>query len=156
MNMAAQFTQSVPVGAIVHEVAKLFRRRFEDDAREFGITLPQWKALGEIARSEGVSQINLANAIDADAMTVSGILDRLEKRGLVDRYPDPNDSRAKLARVTPAGRELMEQARGVAIEIYEKALGGVSASEQKLLTGVLERIRNNLAAEPAAGKGQQT
>lgn len=144
--MGERFSSSVPVGYLVHEVARLFRRRFEEEARDYGITQPQWRALGEIARTEGVSQVNLAHAIDIDPMTLSGILDRLEKRGLVDRYPDPNDSRAKLARITPAGRELMERAREVGLAIYGKALSGISDSEQKLLVGVLERIRGNLAA----------
>ena len=90
------------IGFLVHEVARLFRRRFEEEARVHGITLPQWRALAEIYKNQGISQVALAGCIDSDPMTLSGILVRLEKRGLVERYPDPNDSRAKLARLTAA------------------------------------------------------
>src|SRR4051812_47204216 len=83
------------VGFLVHEVARLFRRRFEDEARAHGVTLPQWRALVEIYKNDGVSQVSLAGSVDTDPMTMSGILDRLEKRGLIERYADPNDSRAK-------------------------------------------------------------
>ena len=94
------------VGFLVHEVARLLKRRFEDEARIHGVTLPQWRALAEISNSEGISQVSLANAVDTDPMTMSGILDRLEKRGLIERFVDPNDSRAKLARMTAEGEPL--------------------------------------------------
>src|SRR5690606_25253906 len=109
------------VGFLVHDVARLLRRRFEDEARLHGFTLPQWRALAEISRSAGLSQVSLAVAIDTDQMTVSGILSRLEKRGLIERYQDPNDSRAKLARLTPTGRDLVATARHVGRELHERA-----------------------------------
>src|SRR3569623_2369527 len=96
----ANFDKEKSIGFLVHEVARLFRRRFEDEARTHNVTLPQWRALIEIFKNEGISQVSLAGCIDTDPMTLSGILDRHEKRGLVERYPDPNDSLAKLARLT--------------------------------------------------------
>ena len=95
------FKNSAPLGYLIHEVARLLKRRFEEEAKAHGITLPQWRALAQIALKDNITQRSLADAIDADQMTVSGILDRLEKRGLIDRFPDPKDSRAKLARLIP-------------------------------------------------------
>ncbi|HWA43938.1 MAG TPA: MarR family transcriptional regulator [Hypericibacter adhaerens] len=144
------------IGYLVHEVARLFRRRFEDEARIHGVTLPQWRALAEIHRSEGISQVSLAGCIDTDPMTLSGILDRLERRGLIERYPDPNDSRAKLARLTPEGTRLVSTARNVGRELYENALSGLSPAERDSVAAGLIRIRDNLnnmaAAEKAAEK----
>src|SRR5215467_11928088 len=100
--MKPTFKREGSIGFLVHEVARLMKRRFEDEARVHGVTLPQWRALAEIAQSGGISQVALASCIDTDPMTLSGILDRLEKRGLIERYADPNDSRAKLARMTSA------------------------------------------------------
>ncbi len=132
------------IGFLVHEVARLFRRRFEDEARIHGVTLPQWRALAEIYRNEGISQVSLAGCIDTDPMTLSGILDRLEKRGLVERYPDPNDSRAKLARLTASGTELVGTARNVGRELYENALEGLNETDRLKLAAGLVRIRENL------------
>ena len=133
-----------PIGYLVHEVARLFRRRFEDEARIHGVTLPQWRALAEIHRQEGISQVSLAGCIDTDPMTLSGILDRLEKRGLIERYTDPNDSRAKLARLSPAGTELVGTAKNVGRELYENALDGLAPAERDALTAGLMRLRDNL------------
>ena len=51
-----------------------------------GITLPQWRALAQISQNESMTQRALAELIDTDPMTISGMLDRLEKRGLIERY----------------------------------------------------------------------
>ena len=132
------------IGYLVHEVARLFRRRFEDEARTHGVTLPQWRALAEISHNEGISQVALAGCIDTDPMTLSGILDRLEKRGLIERYTDPNDSRAKLARLAPAGHELVNTARNVGRELYTNAVDGLSEAERENLAAGLRLIRDNL------------
>lgn len=140
------------MGYLIHEVARLMKRRFEDEARLHNITLPQWRTLAQIAHDEAVTQSTLAAAIDADPMTMSGILDRLEKRGLIARYPDPNDSRAKLARLTDEGEALFETARSVGLAMYEFALTGVSKQDQQTVVDVLSRMRENLIGQPADQK----
>lgn len=153
--MHTQIPKSVAFGYLVHEVARLLRRRFEEEARGFGITLPQWRTLAEITRNEGIAQVSLAHHADTDPMTMSGILDRLEKRGLIERYPDPADSRAKLARITPAGRELVAEAKRIGLALYEEALHGVSDQEQRQIADTLGRIRDNLNAPRAEQKELQ-
>ncbi len=140
------------IGFLVHEVARLIRRRFEEEASAHGFTLPQWRALAEIYRSEGIAQVSLAAALDVDQMTVSGIVSRLEKRGLIDRYPDPNDSRAKLARLTPAGRALIANAKNVGRALYEHALDGLSTADRDTMAAQLRLIRDNLNSMTAQEK----
>ncbi len=88
--------------------------------------------------------MSLAGCIDTDPMTLSGILDRLEKRGLVERYTDPNDSRAKLARLTDAGSDLVSTARNVGRELYKNALVGLSEKDRDTVASGLKCIRDNL------------
>jgi len=151
--MRPSFKREGSIGYLVHEVARLLKRRFEDGARSHGVTLPQWRTLAEITHNEGgISQVALASCIDTDPMTMSGILDRLEKRGLIERYPDPNDSRAKLARMTKAGEELVEVARNVGLSMYENALDGLTEADRAHMVAGLQRIRNNLNTMPAEQK----
>ena len=132
------------ISFLVQEVARLMRRRFEDEASLHGFTLPQWRALAEIYRSEGLAQVSLAAALDVDQMTVSGIVSRLEKRGLIERYADPNDSRAKLAKLTPAGLLLVAKAKNVGRKLYENALDGLGAADRATMAAQLRLIRDNL------------
>lgn len=142
----------IPLGYLIHEVARLMKRRFEDEAQAHGITLPQWRTLAVMAQNEGIAQSDIATAIDADPMTMSGILDRLDKRGLIERYPDPRDSRAKMARITTEGHALFEEARSVGIAMYESALEGVDASQQQVAIAALTRMRDNLVGQQAREK----
>ncbi len=143
------FKTRAPMGYLIHEVARLMKRRFEDEARLHDITLPQWRTLSQIALTEGVTQAQLAANIDVDPMTMSGILNRLEKRGLIDRFPDPADSRAKLARLTAEGEALFETARTVGFAMYEAALQGVSKADQDLVVAALSKMRDNLTGQSA-------
>ncbi|HZY67142.1 MAG TPA: MarR family winged helix-turn-helix transcriptional regulator [Devosia sp.] len=140
------------IAFLIHEVARLMRRRFEDEASSHGFTLPQWRALAEIFRNPGIAQVGLAAALDIDQMTVSGIVSRLEKRGLIERYPDPNDSRAKLAKLTPAGLDLVTRAKHVGRALYENALFGLSPDERELMARHLRLVRDNLNSMTAQQK----
>ena len=143
------FRDQAPLGLLIHEVARLMKRRFEEQAGMHGITLPQWRTLAQITANEGITQIALANALDIDPMTISGVLDRLDKRGLIERYPDPTDSRAKLARPTAEGLELFNTARTVGMAMYEAALEGVSPADRETVTSALATMRKNLSGQPA-------
>lgn len=133
-----------PLGYLIHDVARLMRRRFEDHARHFQLTLPQWRAMGQLSKTDGLSQVTLAGMIEADPMTVSGIIDRLETKGWVERVPDPTDSRAKLVRLTPSARTLVEEMRGVGRTLFDEALEGVSEADREVLVNSLSRICANL------------
>jgi MarR family transcriptional regulator, transcriptional regulator for hemolysin len=144
-----------PLGYLIHDVARLLRRRFEEEARIHGITLPQWRALAQIAKTDGISQVGLAGLIDTDPMTLSGILDRLEKRGLVERIADPGDSRAKLARITTEGAQLVNIARNVGREMFENAQTGVAEKDRQTMIEALRCIRSNLTGQSTQFKELQ-
>lgn len=142
--MTSDIPKEKTIGYIVHEVARAFRRRFEDEARAHGLTLPQWRALVVIDQEAAITQVALAGCIDTDPMTVSGILDRLEKRGLIERYPHPTDSRAKLSRLTPEGADLVLAARDLGRQLYTRSIAGVEDSHIDLIFSGLSQIRDNL------------
>lgn len=159
MNLSAKlsldsFRKRAPLGYLLHDVARLMKRRFEEEARAHGVTLPQWRALAQIGLSDGISQVALAQAIDADPMTVSGMLDRLEKRGLITRLADPSDSRAKLANLTDEGLAVVETTRAVGTAMYEAALVGVAPEDAAKAISVLQQMRENLLGQTADAKEQ--
>lgn len=137
------------LAVLMLEVSRLMKRRFEAVAAEHSLTLSQWRALGQITKSPGITQVALAAAIDADAMTVSTLLERLEKRGLIVRSPAPGDSRAKCAEVTDAGRELAYRGWQVGTEVFESALANVSAADRAATIRTLTAIRSNLSGTAA-------
>jgi MarR family transcriptional regulator, transcriptional regulator for hemolysin len=136
-----------PIGLLLHDVSRGLRRRFDELARRHHMTLPQWRTISQLARADGLSQVALASLIEANPMTVSGIVDRLEAKGLVERVADPGDSRAKLVQITPKARALVTEVRAIGLELYEEVLDGVSDADQEALVRALTKIRDSLNAQ---------
>ena len=150
--MEPQESLQAPIGKLIFEVSRAFRRRFEDEARPHDLTLPQWRVLGELARQGGISQVTLAAAIDTTPMTMSGILDRMEKRGLIRREQAASDSRAKTVLLTDEGLELYKTAKALGVGLYQSAIEGLSPAQLETLVEGLTTIRNNLNDLPIEQK----
>lgn len=100
-----------------------------------------------IDANPGINQTALAEAVGADRSTMVPILDRLERRGLVERRPVPGDRRAHALALGDVGRKRMEEFRATVRE-HERRIGGdLSASERATLLDLLRRLRK--AAETA-------
>lgn len=136
-----------PLGYLLHDVARLMRRRFEEHARTHQLTLPQWRVLAQLAHNDDMSQVTLAGLVDSDPMTLSGIIQRLEARNAVERVPDPADNRAKLIRLTPEGRALVAEMKALAGPIRDHALAGVSPEDIEATIRTMTRIQENLTPQ---------
>jgi MarR family transcriptional regulator for hemolysin len=128
----------------LHDAARLLKSEFERRARQTRLSLMQWRALAKLAREDGLTQAALAARIEASPMTMSDILDRLERLGYVRREPDPSDSRAKLVWITPAAAPIVAEMRALAAEVYDLALAGISTEDRHKLLEGLRRIGANL------------
>jgi DNA-binding MarR family transcriptional regulator len=111
---------------------------------ELDLAPMQAKALHELDLEQPISMRALARRLGADPSNVTGLIDRLEARGLVERRPDPNDRRIKGLALTPAGASLRQRLFG---RLYSapRSLAELSQRDQRCLRDVLERI---LAASP--------
>jgi len=134
------------LGHRLHDAARLLKREFEKRARGQTMTLLQWRVLGKLAMTDGLTQTALGAKVEASPMTISDILDRLEGQGLVRREPDPSDSRAKLVWITEAADPIVADLRAIADEVYAKALAGISPADQEVLMRTLIKIATNLEA----------
>ena len=81
------------LGFLLHDVARLMRKRFEQNARGLGLTRSQCSVLAHLARNEGIQQGGLAEILEVEPITLTRILDRLEEAELVERRAHPTDRR---------------------------------------------------------------
>lgn len=86
------------------------------------------------------TQLALAQSAKVDKSTMVVAVDSLEKEGLVERQPDPNDRRARIVVPTQAGRELLAYAEEVVLGVEDEALADLSARELKVLRDLLTRL----------------
>jgi DNA-binding MarR family transcriptional regulator len=143
------------MGFLLHDVARLLRRRFEQHARDSGLTRSQWQVLAYLSQNEGINQAGLAELLDVQPITLARIVDRLEELGLIERHPDPADRRVWILHLTPAARPQLVQMRKLGDITRGEALAGVSEADRTRLLATLQVLKANLTKacnQPAAGQ----
>ncbi|HEY7811049.1 MAG TPA: MarR family transcriptional regulator [Allosphingosinicella sp.] len=129
----------------IADTAQSLRRAFDRRAAALGTTRAQWRVLARLAQQDGQRQIDLADALDVEPITLCRMIDRLSEAGLVARTADDSDRRARRVHLTAKARPVVESLRSLADEFFAEALGGVSLEEQEVLGEALRRIRSNLS-----------
>ena len=92
----------------------------------------------------------LAEEAGVTRATITGLLDTLERDGIVSRQSDSEDRRTVLVRLTKAGRRLVEKMLPDYFECVTKIMKPLNASQRKQLVGLLQQIQQGLAADPVA------
>ena len=129
----------------IGETAHALRKAFDRRAVGLGVTRAQWKLLFRLERHPGLRQIELADMLDIEPITLSRIVDRLEEGGLVERLADPADRRAWRLHVTARAQPLIEKLRGVADEMTADAFAGIDPKHIEIARQVLGRVRENVS-----------
>jgi MarR family transcriptional regulator for hemolysin len=143
------------LGFLLHEVARLLKKRFEQISRESGLTRSQWQALAYLDQNEGINQSGLAELLDVEPITLSRILDKLEACELVERHLHPSDRRVRLLSLTPAARSKLMQARKLGEIARREALTGLSEAEGLHLLETLKVLKFNLTEACCASVEKQ-
>src|SRR3954471_5497054 len=127
----------------IAETAHALRKAFDRRAVGLGVTRAQWKVLFRLERQPGLRQIELADLLDIEPITLSRIVDRLEEGGLVERVADPSDRRAWRLHITARARPLVEKLRAVADEMISEAFAGIDPKDIEITRQVLAKARQN-------------
>src|SRR5580692_8455402 len=133
-------------GFIVHDVARLLSRRFNDRAVvRLGLTRAQCRLLGYLARNEGINQAGLADLLEIKPMTLVRQIDRMEEDGWIERRPQPGDRRARRLVLTDKARPILDRILDLSNEVRAEAFAGLSSKEGKHLNELLRRVHANLS-----------
>ena len=111
---------------LTHVMAVELDRRL----RVHNVTLAQWGVLKQLWEREGRSQVELQGRMGLEGATVTGLLQRMIRAGLVQRRTDPSDKRVQRVFLTEQGRALETVVAHLVEEINAQALAGFTADEQ--------------------------
>jgi MarR family transcriptional regulator, lower aerobic nicotinate degradation pathway regulator len=128
------------------QLSFLVQRTLERRAGEHDLSLIQTRLLG-ILRDREPTMNELARLLDLDKSSVTGLVDRAERRGLVRRTPSSEDRRSVTVSLTPEGRSLVSQAAADFGGDVAAMLGPLSAVDQTLLSALISRVLVTHAAD---------
>jgi MarR family transcriptional regulator, transcriptional regulator for hemolysin len=132
-------------GFVLHDVARLLRKRFEQRAKGLGLTRAQWQLLAHLKRHEGINQAGLAEILELEPITVARLIDRMEEAGWVTRRADPTDRRAHRLYMTERAHPVLTGIMALGEDLLSEALAGLGERERTLLLDLLIHVRANLS-----------
>ena len=133
------------------ESSRLLRNYIDQRAKTRGTTRAQWIILFRLREQEGLSQVDLAEVLELQPISLVRLLDRLVEHGLVERRSDPKDRRANRLFLTRAGRQLADDLDSLRDSIATDVFQGIPTANieisLKALKDAKDRIKT-LAAPP--------
>ena len=133
------------------ESSRLLRNFIDNRAKGRGSTRAQWIVLFRLREQEGLSQVDLADVLELQPISLVRLLDRLVEHGLVERRNDPRDRRANRLFLTENGHQLVDDLDSLRESIATDVLQDVSApaieTSLETLRNIKDRIKN--LAEPS-------
>jgi MarR family transcriptional regulator for hemolysin len=132
------------------ESSRLLRNYIDHRAKSRGTTRAQWIVLFRLRQQEGLSQVDLADVLELQPISLVRLLDRLVEQGLLERRHDPRDRRANRLFLTASGRQLVDDLDSLRDSIASDVLRDVPAeaieTSLQTLRDIKERVKG--FAEP--------
>ena len=132
------------------ESSRLLRNFIDHRAKGRGTTRAQWIVLFRLREQEGLSQVDLADVLELQPISLVRLLDRLVEHGLVERRHDPKDRRANRLFLTDAGRQLVDDLDSLRDANATDVLQGVSIASLQTTLDTLRDVKERIkgAADP--------
>ena len=122
-------------------------RYYNQRLAPFDLTVPKALLLLEISSENGENPKSLATRLDLESSSMTGLLDRLEKRSLIERRPDPNDRRGILIFLTPAGVSARETIKALVNELDRKLQEALPLDDVKNFRRVTTTISKQITEQ---------
>ena len=140
----AQFSKTNSAGFMANHMARLFAIALQRRIKPLGLAPAQFMVLVELWQGDGLTQRELVERLDVEQATMANTLQRMERDGLIERKPDPQDQRARRIMLTGKARALQEPAIAAALETNADALGELSEYEADQLINLMEKVISSL------------
>jgi len=130
-------------------VARRWRNLMNQEMAALGQSQARWGTLFWIdVFGDSVNQTQLAERIGIEQPTLGRVLESLEKDGLIERVPGPNDRRAKVIRLTAAAKPLMRRCEQIQERVRRQLMRGIEHEDLTACLGVFAKILANMEKVP--------
>ena len=128
---------------------------FMDETADVNVTPVQFALLFAASQATGLDQRTLAGRIGLDTSTIGAVVDRLERRELIERNVSPDDKRVRLLSVTPAGKKLLQGVMPAMLRAQDRMLAPLPEADRSTFMTMVKRIveENNAWSRAAKDAG---
>ena len=146
MTKEASLKFHMSMGMLINSAHRAMTKRFVQNSHKAGLDISQdqWMVLGPIWKNKAISQKEIAEYCGKDKTSVTKIIDTLEKKSYVVRFPDQIDQRIKRVVLSNKGKKLMNDVMPVIEQTHNDVRIGISDKEIEALKTILNKIYNNL------------
>jgi MarR family transcriptional regulator, transcriptional regulator for hemolysin len=128
------------------ESSRLLRNYIDHRAKVRGTTRAQWIVLFRLRQQEGLSQVDLADILELQPISLVRLLDRLVEHGLLERRPDPRDRRANRLFLTHSGRQLVDDLDALRDSIAVDVLQDIPSESIQTSLETLRDVKEHIKA----------
>lgn len=133
------------LGYRIRLLTQLTSRLFQERLEPYGLTQFHWVVLCCLWEQDGLATRDIGDRLRQVGGTMTGVLDRMEERGLIRRERDQRDRRIWRIWLTETGRELYNVLPPIAMEIRERVMQGISEDDQRIVSNLVDRAIANLS-----------
>jgi MarR family transcriptional regulator, organic hydroperoxide resistance regulator len=133
------------LGYRIKLLSQLQARLFQERLDPLGLTPFHWVVLCCLWKEDGLATSSIGERLQQVGGTLTGVLDRMEERGLVRRERDSRDRRIWRIWLTDAGKQMEQVLPPIALEIREKTMAGIPKNEQELFSHLIDQAITNLS-----------
>lgn len=135
------------VNFVLTKAQNSVQQLFKAELAPYGITPGQYGVLKCLWDQNGLTAKQLAERLCLDSSTITGILDRMENKGLINRYHDVRDRRALCVMITQEGQDLQEPVTQAIVSANKKALYSFNEEQSELLKKLLSELNSHPGPE---------
>ncbi|MGA8612201.1 MAG: MarR family transcriptional regulator [Xanthobacteraceae bacterium] len=136
---------------LVKRVGTIIADQFGEEAlAPHGLSIAMWRVMAVLASTGGQRQIDLADLTAIDSSTLSRLVTRLVRLGLVTRTRSTSSNREVAVKLSPKGGALVARLIPIGLAFESAAIAGLAPEELMTLKRCLRRMYTNMKARPAA------
>jgi DNA-binding MarR family transcriptional regulator len=143
---AETYSAEDSVGFLTAQLRTRIFKAVDVEMSKLGFTSAQWPILRLVATGATPTAADLCRQLNYDTGSMTRMLTRLERKGVIARKPSADDRRVVRLHITPAGRKLYPKLREAIIRVLNHLTSGLSPEEIHQVSAQLGRMRENLAA----------
>ncbi len=134
---------------LISEVHNCCKDRFSHEVKAFKLPQAELKCLMLFEGHKYLTGISIAGMLEVAKSRATVIIENLEKKGLVQRSPDPNDARVKLISLTQRGQRKVREIEEFMFALHQQLLSQIDPSQRSAVITALETLRSSMEAVKA-------